>query len=97
MKAAELISKVQDYAKKHDLSAHAACNRLKIPHGRYYQAVSRARKAKAVPKRAGATVKAATRQRRPEVVYDPVTADGPSVLFIGSAADLAAIVRDLTK
>lgn len=103
MKAAELIAKVQECAKKHEISALAACKKLKIPHGRYYAAVGRTRKATGEAKRAGATVKAAT-QKAPaqdQAATWNVTAvradveSGPLVRFIGTSSQVADLVRSL--
>jgi hypothetical protein len=64
MKATELIGKVQKYARDHEISALAACKKLKIGPSRYYAAVAReAKREGKAGKRAGATAKPARRAR----------------------------------
>ena len=102
LKAQDLVDKVQTYAKEHDVSARAACDKLGLNERNYYAATVRLKQ-----KKKAKAVVAASKRAAPVAV--PTTADGsvpvpfPTVvhkaqrtfLVVGDALAVAEIARAL--
>lgn len=100
MKAAELVSKVQSYAKEHTVPASKACTALNLNPRTYYASVQRLKTKRGEVKRAKQPVAAAKRAVSPRpdtisnVVHFPLSKK-QTFLVVGNAASVAEVARAL--